>query len=222
MLRLVSWKLAMLTSRPLPSALPFSRPLHHSWTAFTEIAVCGYEAEENALFGGLRTAKDKITELATNTNEVCNACSVCSTQQCKTVAPKKAHVTNPEGDIVHVHELFDGDYHTRWFTDVTSATNDLDNGKITITFDGDRKICGLSIAMFDGHLAHQHIGIKVQAAVDTKWHTAGDEIDVEMEKTDALQYIHLSELRVTKLYIVGHGNDVGDFNKVSELQIFGC
>lgn len=199
----------MLTPSPFRPLVVFSFS-RNSWTAFTEIAICGVEAEENALFGGLRGAKNKMAELSG---------SQCSS--CELLAPVKAHATTQEGDHIHVHEIFDGDFSTRWYTEATQASNDLDNGKVTITFLGDQHLCHVDIAMFDGHLAHQYVKFYKQAAGETTW-TAIGEGDVKLEKTDGLQTLELQESGVYKFYIVGHGNDVGAFNKISEVQFYGC
>ncbi len=195
---------------PPPSLIPLV--CVSSWTAFTEIAICGVEAEENALFGGLRRARNKMAELSG---------SQCSS--CELLSPVKAHVTTQEGDHVHVHEIFDGDFSTRWSTETTTATNDLDNAKVIVTFPGDQTLCHVDMAMFDGDLAHQYVKFYKQAAGASTWTAIGaEDEDVKLDKTDALQTIDLQEDMVNKFYIVGHGNDVGDFNKISEVQFYGC
>lgn len=178
---------------------------HNSWTAFTEIEICGAEAESNALFGGVRAVKKEIAELA---GGVCTECTL--------LAPVKSKVTGRD----NVKEIFDGNFNTRWSTQATQAKNDLDNAKISATFLGEQHVCHVDIAFFDGHLARPHFSMYKQSAHAATWSPVlVGEIG---SKSSSFQRFDIQETGVNTLYIVGNGNDLGDFSKVSELRIYGC
>ena len=180
-----------------------------SWTALTEIAICGVKAESNALFGGLRTAKKEIAELA---GSVCTSCD-------KLLEPVFADASASDATD-DVRYLFDDNFETRWSTERTTAENDLDNAKVTLNFGGDVHVCHANLAFFDGDLARQEISLYKQSAVAHKWTQIGESIVAE--KHSAFQKIEIQETGVNKLYIVAHGNEIGDYTKISEAQFWGC
>ncbi|CAM9845584.1 unnamed protein product [Scytosiphon promiscuus] len=177
----------------------------NNWTAFTEIEVCGTGAETNALFGGVSAAKNELAKLA---GEVCADPFL--------LPPVKSKATGSG----NVKDIFDGNFETRWSTTVTQASNDLDNAKIILTFRGDVKISYVKIAFYDGDLAKPHFGLYKQSAKDDEW----TEIAAGMigGKQETFQTFELQETGVNKLYIVGNGNDVGFYTKVSEVEVYGC
>ena len=42
------------------------------------------------------------------------------------------------------------------------------------------------------------------------------------ERTEKFQTFDIEKTGVNQLYIVGNGNDVGDYTKISELEVWGC
>lgn len=177
----------------------------NSWTAFTEIEVCGLAAESNALFGGVRAAKNEIAALA---GEVCT--------ETKKLSPVKARATGQDD----VREIFDGNFETRWSTQDTQAANDLDNAKVMLTFAGDVHVSHVDIAFFDGHLSRPHFSMYKQSASAAEWTPV---VQGEIaSKTESFQTFQVQETGVKVLSIVGNGNDVGFFTKISELVVYGC
>lgn len=177
-----------------------------SWTAISEIEVCGAAAaESNAMFGGVKKAiEGELQELAS---------SVCTTPSM--LVPVKSKSSGSS----NVLQIFDDNFQTRWSTDATTDLDDINNGKITLRFQGDQKVTKVKVAFFDGDLARPHFALYKESASDHTWTLVNNYI---AEKTDLLQTFEIEETGVNKLYLVGHGNDVGDFTKVSELQVYGC
>lgn len=186
-------------------AVQFS-PRCNSWTALFEFEACGEAAaESNALFGGLKKAvKGELQVLAGG---------VCA--EPKILVPKKATSSGNS----NVLEIFDKRFSTRWSTEATTDSDDLNNGKITLRFQGDQKVSKVHLAFFDGDLARPHFAMYKQSASAATWTKVGEYIG---EKISTMQTFEIEESGVNKLYIVGHGNDVGDFTKVSEVEISGC
>lgn len=183
----------------------------NNWTPLTEVEICGatVQAETNALFDGLEGAVDKdIDELNSNL-EVCPSSGK--------LGPVKTRLQGGLGNVAH---LFDGNFKTRWSTDNTVNLNDLDNDKVQMTMVGDSYITKIKLAFFDGHLARQHFSVYTQSAVATEWTPAL--VNQYAENNEGLQTFFIETDGVTDLYIVGNGNDVGDFTKISEIEVWGC
>ncbi|CAM9406766.1 unnamed protein product, partial [Hapterophycus canaliculatus] len=177
----------------------------NNWTAFTELEVCGTAAESNALFGGVSAAKKEMAKLA---GEVC--------ADPFKLAPVKSKVTGNS----NVKDIFDGNFETRWSTTATQAENDLDNAKITLTFVGEVKISYVKIAFYDGDLAKPHFALYKQGAKDRSWTAIS--AGIVGAKKETFQMFDIQEEKVKTLYIVGNGNDVGSYTKVSEVEVYGC
>ncbi|CAN0404164.1 unnamed protein product, partial [Ascophyllum nodosum] len=177
----------------------------NNWTALTEFEVCaeaGYES--NSKFPGMKTAEKELQKLADaeDDDEGLSAVNVKS--------------DGPE----HLSVIFDGNFETRWSTSNTQNSDDLDNDKIRLRFLGDQSIHKVKIAFFDGHLAKPHFSLYKQKAGATTWSVI---LDHEIaEKTESFQTFVINETGVNKLYIVGNGNDIGDYTKVSEVEVYGC
>lgn len=183
----------------------------NNWTPLTEFEICGSasEMESNALFGGVEArVNDKIGQL----NSALVTCP-----SAKKLAPVKTRLFGGTG---HVAYLFDGNYQTRWSTENTQNDDDLDNDKIQLTLVGDSYLSHIEIAFFDGHLAHQYFSVYVQSASDTEWDSVYEGKMAAMN--EGSQSFTIDRDRVTNLYIVGNGNDVGAFTKISELSVYGC
>eukprot|EP00752_Nemacystus_decipiens_P002937 g2732.t1 len=179
----------------------------NNWSAFTEIEVCAEAGgESNALFGGLQAAIGE--ELEVLAGQVCSAPTVLS--------PKHVHGSGSDD----VRLLFDGNFETRWSTSNTQHESDLNNDKVVLTFIGDVRVSHLDISFFDGQHAHQYFSVYVQSARDYTWTPVL--IKEQAAKTESLQTFEINMDGVNKLYIVGNGNDVGDFSKFSEVMVFGC
>lgn len=116
--------------------------------------------------------------------------------------------------------IFDGNFETRWSTSNTQHEDDLDNDKIRLRFLGDQFVSYVKIAFFDGHLAKPHFSLYKQKATDTTWTNVYDHHIAE--KTESFQEFYIDQSGVNKLYIVGNGNDVGDYTKISEVEVYGC
>lgn len=183
----------------------------NNWTPLTEVEICGstISAETNALFGGLADAVDK------DIHELNSKLVVCPTP--RMLAPVKIRVQGGQGNVA---DLFDGNFQTRWSTENTIHPNDVNNDHVRMRMQGDSYITYVKIAFFDGRLARQHFGVYTRSATGKEWspvlegHIA--------EPNDKLQTFHVETDRVTELFIVGNGNDVGDFTKISEIEVWGC
>lgn len=178
----------------------------NNWTALTEFEVCGPSAgESNALFGGIRAMGKELEMLA---GEICSE----STE----IAPVTAIASGAED----VRKMFDGNFETRWSTVNTQNDSDLDNDMVQLTFGGDTRISKVKIAFFDGNLAHQYFSLYTQSASATTWTPV---LQREQAATHVgLQTFDLNVDDVNVMYIVGNGNDVGFYTKISEIQVFGC
>ena len=173
----------------------------------TEFEICGAAgAESNALFGGLEAVANKeIQQLAG---------AVCAN-------PEKLAATTVrvDGDD-NVSVLFDGNFQTRWSTVNTANDDDLNNDKITMRFLGDQSVTRVKIAFFDGDLAKPHFSLYTQEAAAWSWTPV---LEGEIGKrTEQFQTFDIEKTGVNQLYIVGNGNDVGDYTKISELEVWGC
>lgn len=129
---------------------------------------------------------------------------------------KKSKGTGTD-DIRHV---FDSNFETRWTSQETTNENDLDNAKVMLTFDGDKHVSHVDIAFFDGHLARPHFGLYKQGAGDAEWTPI--QAGQVAAQTETFQTFDVQQEGVNVLYIVGNGNDVGDFTKISEIVVYGC
>lgn len=183
----------------------------NNWTPLTEIEICGAEAaaETNALF------EAGVDELHNDLQQLNAGLAVCPTPV--KLAPVKTRLLGGSGNV---ESLFDGNFQTRWSTDNTAHENDLDNDKIQLILQGDSYIASVKMAFFDGNLAHQHFSVYTQSATANRWSDAL--IGQIADKHERLQTFAVGVDRVTTVYIVGNGNDVGDFTKISEVELWGC
>lgn len=178
----------------------------NNWTALFELEVCtASAAESNALFGGVKAVGKELQQLA---GQVCASPIKLS--------PKKVVSSGRE----NVEVLFDGRFDTRWTTENTQDESDLNNDKVMMTFKGDVKVSSVKVAFFDGTLAHQYISIYTQSASAKTWNAVASKEQAKM--SDSLQSFPINEKRVTRLYIVGKGNDVALYSKISEIEVWGC
>ena len=173
----------------------------------TEFEICaGARVEINALFGGLKAAVNKdIQQLA---GEVC-------------ANPEKMAATTVRVDgNDNVSVLFDGNFNTRWSTFNTANVDDLNNDKIIMRFLGDQRVTRVKIAFFDGDLARPHFSLYTQEAAAWSWTPV---LEGEIgERTEKFQTFDIEKSGMNQLYIVGNGNDVGDYTKISEVEVWGC
>ena len=192
------------THRPSPTCA-LSRLC--SWTALTEFEICGGAgAESNALFGGLEAAASKgLQQLAG---------AVCAN-------PEKLSATSVRVDgSDNVSVLFDGNFNTRWSTYNTGNVDDLNNDKIIMRFLGDQRVTRVKIAFYDGQLAKPHFSLYTQEAAAWSW-TPVLEGEIA-QRTEQFQTYNIEKSGVNQMYIVGNGNDVGDYTKISEVEVWGC
>lgn len=127
-------------------------------------------------------------------------------------------VTASGNDNVRV--MFDNNFETRWSTVNTQNESDMSNDKVKLTFAGDTRVSTLKIAFFDGHLARQHFSVYTQSASADTWTPVL--LNEIAEKTELFQSFSIEMDHVHILYIVGNGNDVGFFTKISEIGVTGC
>lgn len=120
----------------------------------------------------------------------------------------------------NVRSIFDGNFATRWSTTETKHSNDLDNAKIITSFAGDMHVSYVKMAFFDGDLAHQYFSLYTQQAKDKEWTLVLD--GQQAARSESWQTFDLQLTGVHVLSIVGHGNDVGDYSKISEVEVYGC
>lgn len=189
-------------TKPPPTV---SRCAPNSWSAFTELEICGEaEAESNALFGGVQTRGKELQQLDQRLD-------------CTPTLLSPKFVSATEGEVMYV---VDNNFETRWSTENTGREDDLDNSKLMFRFGGEVSISQLKIAFFDGHLARQHFSVYTQSATATRWTSALDHVIADMH--EKFQTFDIYTENVNQLYIVGNGNDVGSYTKISEVQIYGC
>lgn len=120
----------------------------------------------------------------------------------------------------NVSVLFDGNFQTRWSTTNTFHNSDHNNDKIIMRFLGDQRVSRVKIAFFDGDLARPHFSLYKQNAVERMWTPV---LDNEIgDRTEAFQTFDIEQSGVNQLYIVGNGNDIGDYTKISEVEVWGC
>lgn len=183
----------------------------NNWTPLTEVEICSatLAAETNRLFGGLEGAVDK------DFHKLNSALTVCPTP--RKLGPVKTRLQGGQGNVAH---LFDGNFQTRWSTDNTANEDNLDNNKVQMTMVGDSYITKVKIAFFDGHLARQKFSVYTQSARAKGWTPVFERAFAET--TEAFQAFPIETDRVTDLFIVGNGNDVGQFTKISEIEVWGC
>lgn len=191
--------------------LPLPSTQIYSWSAFTEVQICGKAAEENALFGGgVRAAKNEIAQLAGE--------EVLCPNGIEKLEPEESRATG-EDNVLY---LFDGNFETRWTTEETQNSNDLDNAKVMLEFLGDMTVTSVKIAFFDGHLAKPYFSLYKESASEKTW-TPLLEGEVQVgAKTESFQEFVIGESGVNVLSIVGKGNAVGERTKISEIEVYGC
>lgn len=120
----------------------------------------------------------------------------------------------------NVAVLFDGNFNTRWATQNTANNSDHNNDKIIMRFLGDQRVSRVNIAFFDGDLAKPHFSLYKQSAVERMWTSVLDHHIAS--RTEAFQTFDIEKAGVNQLYIVGNGNDIGDYTKISEVEVWGC
>lgn len=132
------------------------------------------------------------------------------------IAPVKVRASGSD----NVKFLFDGNFDTRWTTVNTQNEADLDNDMVQVTLAGDTRVSKVKISFFDGNLAHQYFSLYIQAATDTVWTPVFENESAALSLD--LQTFDINMDGVHKVYIVGKGNDVGLFTKISEFEVWGC
>lgn len=179
----------------------------NNWTALTEIEVCTKPAaSENARFGGVKAVGKDLEAVA---GQVCS--------ETKKIAPKSVMASGSDD----VRLMFDNNFDTRWSTFNTQEDSDLSNDKVKVTFAGDTVVSSVSIAFFDGHLARQHIRFYTQEADAIEWTPTFPGVTIAA-LGESKQTFQINMKNVHALYIVGKGNEVGFYTKISEIEIFGC
>lgn len=180
----------------------------NNWSAFTELEVCAEDSaeESNALFGGMEAMDEELEVLA---GEICSAPTKLSAVEVK-VSDNHDNVKN----------LFDGNFESRWSTQNTQNESDMENDKVTLTFGGDTRISSIKISFFNGNLAKQYFSIYRQSASENTWTPVMQK--EESAQHELFQEFDINSDRIHKLYIVGNGNEVGDFSKFSEIEVYGC
>lgn len=107
-----------------------------------------------------------------------------------------------------------------WSTEDTQAPDDLNNGKITIRSERNEHVSRVDISFFDSGLSKQHFCLYGQSASELTWSPILDNEIVF--KTELTPTFDVQKTGVNTLSIVGHGNDVGYFTKVSETKVWDC
>lgn len=136
--------------------------------------------------------------------------------QASKIAPVKVKASGSD----NVKVLFDGNFDTRWTTVNTQNNSDLDNDMVQVTLAGDTRVSKVKISFFDGDLAHQYFSLYIQSATDVVWTLVLDNESAGLSL--GLQTFDINMDGVHKVYIVGKGNDVGLFTKISEVEVWGC
>lgn len=139
---------------------------------------------------------------------------ICLSEQI--ISPVKAKASGSD----NVKVLFDGNFNTRWTTGNTQNDSDLENDMVQLTFEGDMRVSKVNISFFDGNLAHQYFSLYTQAAGATSWTPVLQKEGAALSL--GLQTFHINMDGVQKMYIVGNGNDVGSYTKISEVEVVGC
>lgn len=139
---------------------------------------------------------------------------VCPSAQ--TISPVKVKASGTD----NVKVLFDGNFQTRWTAANTQNEFDLENDMVQLTFEGDMRVSKVSIAFYDGNLAHQYFSLYTQAASDSTWTPVLTKESAALSL--ALQTFTINMDGVHKMYIVGNGNDVGFYTKFAEVEVVGC
>lgn len=182
----------------------------NNWTALTEVEICGPAAavESNALFGGVEAVAKDVGKL----NADFASCPVP-----RQLAPRKIYLQGAAGNV---KDLFDGNFQTRWSTENTHYVDDLNNDQVHVVLHGDSYLSHVNIAFFDGDLAHQWFSIYTKSAAADEW--TKNRFNETAARVETLQTFHTHTDRVTDVYVVARGNDVGLFTKLSEIELWGC
>lgn len=183
---------------------------YNNWTALTEVEICGPAAavESNALFGGVEAVTKDVGELNANL-------ALCPVPG--KLSPRKVSLQGAAGDV---KVLFDGNSQTRWSTENTFHADDLNNDQVHVVLHGDSYLSHVNIAFFDGDLARQWFSIYTKSAAANEWTVS--RFNETAASVETLQTFHTDVDRVTDVYVVARGNDVGNFTKLSEIQLWGC
>ncbi|CAM9362869.1 unnamed protein product, partial [Sphacelaria rigidula] len=183
---------------------------YNNWTALTEVEICGPAAavESNALFGGVEAVAKDVGKL----NADLALCPVP-----RQLAPRKVYLQGAAGNV---KDLFDGNFQTRWSTENTHYVDDLNNDQVHVVLHGDSYLSHVNIAFFDGDLAHQWFSIYTKSAAADEW--TKNRFNETAARVETLQTFHTDTDRVTDVYVVARGNDVGLFTKLSEIELWGC
>lgn len=180
----------------------------NNWSAVVGFEVCGAAQEEsNALFSGM---KDIGKELELLDGALCAEPDLLTLKEVQAVG----------GDENNISVLFDGNFDSRWSTQNTQNPDDMDNDRIIMTLAGDTRVSSVSISFFDGNLAQQKFSIYKESAADYHWTPVM--LDVEAALETVMQSFEINSDKVARLYIIGKGNYVGSYSKISEIKVYGC
>lgn len=173
-----------------------------SWTALTEIEVCTEAVETDS---GVRAVRNEVADIAGGV--------------CANATKLPAVLAESSGDD-NIMNILDSFRNTRWSTFQTTHLNDRDNDRIIFRFLGDQRVSYMKATFFDGHLAKQNFRLYKEGAHDTTWTPIGDERVAS--RNDGMQTFLIEEAGVNALFIVAHGNEKGDYTKISEVEVWGC
>lgn len=188
----------------------------NNWTPLTEMQICVEEVssstvESNALFGlgGVDAVTKNIKQLASDGDALCPEPTKLS-----------ADTVKHHGGEGATHLVVDGDYGTRWTTQETYHQNDLNNDMIQFSLGGERYLSYVKVAFYDGSLAEPHFSLYTERSVSQGW----TEIyyDKKAEKVEVLQEFNTTVRRAAEVFLVGRGNDSGNYTKISEVELWGC
>lgn len=179
----------------------------NKWSALTEVEVCAEPTtESNALFDGIDAVKQEVFGYS-----------------CLQPGLLGARTITGTGSDDKVKNAVDGDFKTRWTTQLTTDdSSDLSNGHLIFEFLGEKYVSTIEIAFFDGDQAAQYFSVYTQSASDDSWTAVDSLINKKAAKNVNMQSFDINLDGVALLYIVGRGNDVGEYSKFSEIKTFGC
>lgn len=179
----------------------------NGWSALTRVEVCTEPTtESNALFDGIDAVKQEVFGY--------------SCLQPDLLRVRKITGTGSDDDVKNT---VDNIFNTRWTTQsTTDDSSDLSNGHLIFEFSGEKYVSTIEIAFFDGDQAAQYFSVYTQSASDDSWTAVDSLINKKADKNEKMQSFDIYLDGVALLYIVGRGNDIGDYSKFSEIKIFGC
>lgn len=189
----------------------------NNWTPLTEIEICAdvdssSAVESNALFGvggGVEAVTKDVNQLASEDDDFC--------PEPTKLAPLEVIAHGGDGAT---HLLVDENFETRWTTQNTYHGNDLENDRIQLHMGGEKYLSYVKVAFFDGQLANQYFSIYTEAAVDDGW--TARYYNQTADDHERLQTFDVDASHVAEVFLVGRGNEQGNYTKISEIELFGC